>query len=259
MTQLHGIGVASARVVEYEQLDSTNSEALRLARAGERGPLWIVARAQSAGRGRQGRRWDSPRGNLHATLLLAQPRLAAHGGGLSLLTALAAHDAIGATAPALRTALALKWPNDVLCRGAKICGILIEAERVPNDVALAFGIGVNCGSFPSDTDFPATSLKAAGADVAPATLRAALARSMQERLAQLGDGEGFARLRAEWLDRAPGLGGRVSVRLGGRDIEGRFETLDPIGRLVLRRLDGGLELIVSGDVFPMHGVSADRL
>src|SRR5712671_1720715 len=114
---------ATAPIVRLDAVDSTNAEALRRARAGERGPLWIVARQQSAGRGRRGRAWISPPGNLHATLLLADP-------------------APAAAAPALAARRALKWPNDMLCAARKIAGILVEGEGTP--VTVAVGIGVNC-------------------------------------------------------------------------------------------------------------------
>src|SRR6266566_10111148 len=118
----------SAALVFLDLVDSTNAQALRLARAGERGPHWIVAKEQSAGRGRRGRAWISPGGNLYATLMLTDPAPATAAPQLGFVASLALHDAAVATAPALASRLALKWPNDLLCAGRKIAGILIEAR-----------------------------------------------------------------------------------------------------------------------------------
>src|SRR5579863_5587530 len=100
------------RVVVLDLVDSTNAEALRRASAGERGPLWIVATEQSAGRGRRGRAWTSPAGNLHATLMLTDPSPPAAAPQLGFVAGLALHDALAAAAPSLASLLALKWPND---------------------------------------------------------------------------------------------------------------------------------------------------
>src|SRR5215470_17355290 len=119
---------AGVGLIACESVGSTNVEALARARAGERGPLWITARAQTAGRGRRGRQWVSEPGNLYATLLLVDPAPAERAAELSFVAALATHDAIVACAPALGARLAFKWPNDLLLDGAKVAGILIEAE-----------------------------------------------------------------------------------------------------------------------------------
>src|SRR4051794_17030380 len=107
-------GLAGVRHITYQTLGSTNAEALALARAGERGPLWISAASQSDGRGRRGNSWQSPPGNLYATLLLSEPSLPAVAPQLSFVAGLAVHDAVSAKAPELAAALALKWPNDLL-------------------------------------------------------------------------------------------------------------------------------------------------
>ena len=149
--------LAGVRHMNYETLGSTNAEALALARAGERGPLWISARTQSAGRGRRGSHWVSPAGNLHATLLLSDPSPAALAPQLSFVAALAVHDAIAACAPQLGPDLKVKWPNDLLVEKAKVAGILIEGESEPT-FAVAIGIGVNCVAHPDNADYPAADL-----------------------------------------------------------------------------------------------------
>lgn len=244
---------SGARVVTLDTVGSTNAEALARARAGERGPLWIVARRQTAGRGRRGRRWISEPGNLYASLLLVDPAPASRAAELSLLAALAVHDALIARAPALGPRLKLKWPNDVLCGGAKLAGILLEGEGGAAFVlTVVIGIGVNCAHHPHDTRYPATDLAEAGVLLAPEALAQTLSATMAQRLAQWDRGAGFAAVRADWLVRAAGVGEPARVHLPERDVDGVVETLDETGSLVLRLADGRRERIAAGEMFPLH-------
>jgi len=236
---------AGVRLVSHELLVSTNSEALALARSGERGPLWVTAGRQSAGRGRRGRAWTSDPGNLFASLLLSAPAPAEHWPELSLVAALAIHDAIAEVAPDVRPRLAIKWPNDLLLGGAKFAGILTEGEGADTVVV---GIGVNCASHPSDTDYPATDLAAAGAAASVEAVFSELSAKMLGRLAQWNRGEHFATIRTDWLSRAAGLGGTIVVRVSDRELAGRFETIDEVGRLVLVEADGSSHALAAGDV-----------
>jgi BirA family transcriptional regulator, biotin operon repressor / biotin---[acetyl-CoA-carboxylase] ligase len=235
------------RLVAHEVLGSTNAEALKLARAGERGPLWIVAERQAAGRGRRGRVWVSERGNLFATLLLTAPAAPEHRPQLSLVAALALHDALAETAEALKPRIAIKWPNDLLLEQAKFAGILVEGEG-GEDGAVAIGIGVNCASHPLNADYPATDIATAGISVLPAMLMEPLSLKMVGRLAQWNGGEGFSTVRADWMARAAGIGEKVGVRLVDRELSGIFETLDDAGALVLRLPDGHAQTITAADV-----------
>ena len=245
---------AGVRLVSHELLTSTNAEALSLARAGEQGPLWITAGRQSAGRGRRGRTWISEPGNLFATLLLTDAAPVEHWPELSLVAALAIHDAVAEVAPAIRPQLAIKWPNDLLLAGAKFAGVLTESEGADGGV-VAVGIGVNCMSHPSDADYPATDLAAAGAKVTAAELFASLSVKMMGRLAQWNRGDHFATIRTDWLARAAGLGDAVRVRLPDDEFAGRFETIDDAGRLVLALADGSRETISAGDLVQLVGLA----
>jgi BirA family biotin operon repressor/biotin-[acetyl-CoA-carboxylase] ligase len=236
----------SVRVVAHETIGSTNADALERARAGEHGPLWITAKRQTAGRGRRGRTWVSEPGNLYATLLLTDAAPPERTAELSFVAALAVHDAIAGRIPGLGQRIMLKWPNDLLIDGCKFAGILIEGEGS----AVAVGIGVNCAHHPQDTAFPATDLAAAGVRASPDSVYAALAPAMIGRVVQWNRGAGFAVVRDEWLRRAYGLGKTVRVALPEGEREGRFETIDEAGRLVLRRADGAIETITAGDVLP---------
>lgn len=243
--------LAGVRHIAYETLGSTNAEALARARAGERGPLWVTTKSQSAGRGRRGSIWASPPGNLYATLLLSEPSAPEHAPQLSFVAALALHDAITECAPQLGPLLKVKWPNDLLLGGAKLAGILIEGESDPV-FSVAIGIGVNCATHPENTAYLATDLAANGALVTPAQLLALLPAAMLRRLDQWQRGQGFAAVRADWLKRAAGLGEDIRVRLPEREIAGRFQGLDDAGRLLVEQ-SGGVATVTAGDVFDLGG------
>jgi BirA family biotin operon repressor/biotin-[acetyl-CoA-carboxylase] ligase len=239
------------RLAAHDTLPSTNTEALALARRGESDPLWVTARQQTAGRGRRGNAWISTPGNLYATLLLCDPAAPENAAELSFVAALAVFDAIVDCAAPLREKLALKWPNDILCEGAKLAGILIESETIAARLAVASGIGVNCMHHPVETAYPATDLAKVGAAVAAEDLFFALSGAMARRLAQWQRGAGFQSIRIDWLERAAGIGGEMRVRLPNREFVGRAEALDEWGRLLLRLPDGTLQTITAGDVFPV--------
>jgi BirA family biotin operon repressor/biotin-[acetyl-CoA-carboxylase] ligase len=244
---------AGVRLVTHGEIDSTNAEALRLMRQGERGPLWIIAEQQSAGRGRRGRSWISVPGNLHASLLLTDPGPAEHWPQLSFVAALAVHDAVVECAADIRPMLGLKWPNDLLLAGAKFAGILIEGEGREEEGAVAIGIGVNCAAHPAQAVYPATDLTASGAPVSADALFACLSVKMPGRLAQWNSGNGFATIRADWLARAAGLGESIRVALPDRELEGRFEGLDETGCLMLTGPDGTKTVVATGDVISFGG------
>jgi len=232
---------------ELDEIDSTNEEARRLALAGERGPLWITAARQNAGRGRRGRAWVSPAGNLSATLLIAPGRPANECAQLSFAAALAASDVV----LSFGTEARVKWPNDVLVNGAKLAGILLEsASQSGADPAwLAVGIGINLKHHPSDTEFPATSLAAIG--LAAPEPREALLR-LAASFAKWYDiwrAQGFAPIRDAWLARAAGLGTRIRARLTNGETMGVFEGIDANGALLLRETQDRVRTIAAGEVF----------
>ncbi len=237
---------AGHRVREYASLDSTNSEALRLARGGERGLLWIVTREQTAGRGRRGREWVSGAGNLATSFLFAEAIAPSVAATLGFAASLAVCQACREIAPGVD--LAVKWPNDVLANGKKVSGILLESEAQGGELAIVTGFGINLGEAPDGLPFPATSLAKLGMPVAPDTAFGRLSDAFAEVLGIWQHGQGFAELRKLWLENAHGVGESVSIRIGERVTTGIFETLDPQGRLMLRTADGALQTVSAGDV-----------
>lgn len=232
-------------LIHQASVGSTNVEALRLSQ-GDR--VWIVADEQTSGRGRRGRNWSSPPGNLYASLRLVDAAPARHVAQLCFVAAVALADALDQAAPMSAAALSLKWPNDLLVEGAKTAGILVEGSHGPGGLVTVVGCGVNVASHPTDTPYPATALARRDAAVDAVGLFAALSDRFAVRLREWRRGSGFSVIRAAWLQRAAGLGAPIVVRLPDGDIAGRFDALDDEGRLILA--DGERSRAISaGEVF----------
>jgi len=240
---------AGYRLDCFTTLASTNDEAMSRIAAGDPGRLWIVAATQTRGRGRMGRVWFSPPGNLYASLLLVDAAPPAQQAEIGFVAGVALIDAlrdVAGPAPAIR----LKWPNDALCDGAKLSGLLLEGASLRNgQFACVVGIGVNCQSSPTDAPYPTASLRSIGA---ASSDRGALFAALSDRFAHWLEvwarGDNFAAIRAAWLDRAGGLGETARVTRHGEKLEGTFRGIDARGRMLLERLGGALETIEAGDV-----------
>ncbi len=215
---------------------STNDDLAALARDGAAEGTWLRSERQTGGKGRQGRAWQSPPGNLYASTLVRLRSGDLPAPSLALVAAIALHDALAT----LTQQAMIKWPNDLLIGGAKVAGILLE--RV--DDAVIAGFGVNIAHHPETLDRPVTSLAACGAAITPAELLDQLAARFAHWLAVWRDGEAD-KLRATWLDAAHPVGTALSTHHG----EGSFEGLDRDGALRLRLADGTLHVIHAGDVF----------
>lgn len=225
-----------------EETDSTNAEAARRARD-PGGPLWILARRQTAARGRRGRDWISPAGNFAATLLMRPAGEPAAMALRSFVAALALAEALEALTGA-GPAIALKWPNDVLLNGGKVAGILLESAGAGGAVGhLAIGFGVNLIAAPlpdavePGATLPVSVLAETGVRVLPEVMLAHLAPAFA-RLEDQFNRYGFGPVRTAWLARAARLGQRVTARTTGETITGRFETLAGDGALVLATPEG---------------------
>lgn len=237
---------AGHRLASFDSIGSTNAEAMARLRAGERGPLWIAARAQTAGRGRRGRDWATPEGNLAASLLTMTDVPLWKAATLGFVAGLALDEALKLCAPGLP--VTLKWPNDVLVQDKKCAGILLESEPVDGRLAVAIGIGVNVVAAPQGLPVQATSLAALGQHVSAEYLFAALTDAWIAFEQIWENGRGLPEIRAQWLKRASGLGAPVSVQVGNDVRRGIFETLDEEGRLVLRASDNSKVTVTAGDV-----------
>lgn len=239
-------------LVALDSIGSTNAEAKRRVAAGAADGTFVWAREQTAGRGRHGRAWHSPRGNLYVSLILRPDCDAATAMQMGFVAAVALHTAIVQVAPTI-DGLSLKWPNDVLLGGRKLAGILLESAARADGALdwLVVGIGVNLAQRPSDGD-AATSLAEAGHGVSIEALLTALAATLGAWRARWVR-QGFAPVRQSWLAAAGGLGEPIEVHLAGRRLAGVFADLDPAGALVLDRPDGR-QAITAGEVFPAEAV-----
>jgi BirA family biotin operon repressor/biotin-[acetyl-CoA-carboxylase] ligase len=234
----------------YDQLASTNDEAKRLAEEGGREGLVVRAARQTAGRGRQGREWVSEEGNLFMSILLRPEVAMGQAATLPFVAAAALADTL---APKMDQTgrLTLKWPNDVLIDERKVSGILLESGGSRQGLWVVVGIGVNIATYPSETLYPATSLKEAGIDWTAESLTESYLRAFGN-LYQTWVGHGFSPIRKAWLRRAARLGQEITVARGGERVTGIFEDVDETGALRLRLSGGREQIITAGDVFLGH-------
>jgi BirA family transcriptional regulator, biotin operon repressor / biotin---[acetyl-CoA-carboxylase] ligase len=255
------------RVFSYGEIGSTSTEAARAATSGDVGEVWFASLRQTAGRGRRGRAWETASGNLAASLMIVpdcDPAVAATLGfvaGVSLNRALAAvlpsgtvkTGIDGADGPGHR--IALNWPNDVLADGAKLAGILLEAQKRPDGRhAVVVGMGVNVQHAPSGLPYPATSLRELGIAVTAESLFTVLSDAWVWTYELWDYGRGIAEILRLWRSAAAGIGAEVAVSQDGGVVRGIFESIDDTGRLIVRANDNSRIAITAGDVH--FGVTA---
>jgi BirA family biotin operon repressor/biotin-[acetyl-CoA-carboxylase] ligase len=212
---------------------STNDDVAALAREGAPEGIWLRAERQTAGKGRQGRAWQSPHGNLHASTLVRLRPDDPPAPTLALVAAVALHEVVKGHGANAR----IKWPNDLLVEGAKLAGILLERKGE----AVIIGFGVNLAYHPQDLDRPATSLHP---PVAPDLFLERLVAAFGAWLGRWRV-EGLAPVRGAWLAAAHPVGTPLVTHEGG----GTFDGLDESGALRLRSADGAVRVIHAGDVF----------
>lgn len=240
------------QLADFESLDSTNEQARRLATDGAPDGTVIWARSQTAGRGRQGREWQSPEGNLYCSIVIRPEMPAADAAQLSFVTVLALGHAISGLLPD-SVEMHYKWPNDLLLDGRKAAGILLESSGVAGGKLdwLVVGAGLNVETHPGATEggYPATSLREAGAG--PVAVRDMLTRYIGgfAHWRARWQNEGIAAVREAWLEHAARLGEDITVRLPGDRLQGRFTGLNDAGALLLDMPDGSRRTITAGDVF----------
>ncbi|MBM08598.1 MAG: biotin--[acetyl-CoA-carboxylase] ligase [Magnetovibrio sp.] len=239
-------------LIALESVTSTNDEAKLLARKGELkvpdGTL-VWAREQTKGRGRFGRSWSSPTGNLYTSLILRPDIPLFKMAELSFVAALAVYDALGSLGEPGHQ-VHLKWPNDILLNEKKVAGILLETEGSDKNKKtdwVVLGMGMNVGGHPDDTSYPATSLRFEQWATTVEQVLEAYARSFLSWTNRWLD-EGFEPIRKDWLWRCKGKGEQIEVQVGPKVFSGIFRDLDKNGSLML---DSGDKVrhISAGDVF----------
>lgn len=253
-------------VVHVAQTGSTNADLIALAQTGAAEGVWLRADRQTGGRGRLGRAWASPVGNLYASTVVRVRAADPAAATLALVAAVALEEVVsvylcsgaGRSPESQRDAhvtqgsglrrsagISVKWPNDLLVKGAKLSGILLERASD----AVVVGFGVNLAAHPDLSDRPTTSLSAHGVDVAPAAFLDTLADAFARWLSRWR-GEGLGPIRTRWIEVAHPVGTALSARQpDGTVIEGLFDGLDRDGALMLRLADGSRHVMHAGDVF----------
>jgi len=238
-----GEGAVLTRVVAVAETGSTNADLLALAPTGAEEGLWLRADRQLAGRGRQGRGWESPPGNFYASTLVRLRSGDPPAPTLALVAAVALEEAVRAVVP--RAEPRLKWPNDLLIGGAKLSGILLERA----DDAVVVGVGVNLAHHPRFPGRATTSLAEHGAAITLEAFGVRLADLFAAWLFGWRQ-DGVAPVAARWSERAHPPGTRLAANLpDGEVVEGSFVRLAPDGALVLALADGTERAIHAGDVF----------
>ena len=236
----------------HHQLESTNSFALELGKKNQIHHNHIIlAKKQTAGKGRYGRVWESGEGNLYFSLFLKpQNKSAAEIANLSFVSAAAMQAAIGEFSPQKNLKILGKWPNDILINDRKTAGILLESDAHQNQINfVVIGIGVNLIDHPDNTIFPATSLSNEGfGTILPEDLLSKFLEKF-ENLYKNWQDFGFKPIRNLWLQNAYNLNKEISVNLANQKVQGIFKDLDESGNLVLEMHNGEIKMISSGEIF----------
>lgn len=236
------------RLAPYKTLDSTNTEALRLAEENPDGDLWIWAREQTAGKGRLDRSWQSLQGNLSASLLLFPSCEPSAIPQLGFVMGNAIHDAVSdLLPPACLMKPYLKWPNDLLLNAGKTAGILLESRGT----AVVIGVGLNIAASPRETGQPTASLADSGVSATPETALSGIADHFAKWRMIWKNGAGFDATRSAWLDRSLPVGSRICVHIGPEKLKGTFAGLHKTGALLLETDKGEQKCITAGDVFQL--------
>jgi BirA family transcriptional regulator, biotin operon repressor / biotin---[acetyl-CoA-carboxylase] ligase len=247
-------------ILRYDSLPSTNTEAARAARYGVPEGLCVIAREQTAGRGRRERVWISPMdAGLYFSILLRPGFEQKLWPMLTLMASIAVHDAL-LKACSLRADI--KWPNDIYAGGRKLCGILAEAVESDAGRAVIIGIGINLNdrAFPEELKTIATSVEAeAGETVEREPLIEALVQALVQKYEALQRPDGFASMLCEWTERSSyALGKRVRVEMADEIIEGVTRGLEPDGALRVETVAGEIKLVRAGDVWALRQTKESR-
>lgn len=237
-------------ISKFDQVESTNDEVKKIISSDYSQDVLVISESQTRGRGRRGRRWYSPPGNLYFSFSKTPPINPALLGQISLVMGIAVHRVMSKIikSPAQ---IALKWPNDILVNKMKLGGILVETEQFPSqeNVTCIIGIGINLLSSPEMVMFPSCSVRDFS-DTIPEKEQLAVDISAEfDRCYDVWINNGFEKLRNEWLLVSYGLGKPVSARAeNGFEVYGRFLTLSLDGSVVICDDDGNEYLVRSSEI-----------
>ncbi|WCR57272.1 MAG: Bifunctional ligase/repressor BirA [Rickettsia asembonensis] len=257
MTTTKKMNIGKFKLIVFDEIDSTSSEAMRTAKMGIVDSNYaVLAKSQTKARGRSGKNWQSRIGNLHVSLLIKPNKELELLPQLSFVAALAVYDCMssrssptGSSKPTTNDAVSyfldpvrglrddivqLKWPNDVLVNGRKIAGILLESVKVENNYYLIIGIGINITYHPDNIDQPTTSL--ISENLPPIEPQALLEKLIEnfEKYYQIWHNNGFSFIRKKWLEHAYKLHKNISIKYQNDIVTGLFKDIDSTGRIILQ-------------------------
>ena len=242
-------GAISWRLEVHESLPSTSDLVAKLATDGDPEGLAALAREQTAGRGSRGRAWQSPVGNLHLSVLLRPSGPIADAGHWALLAGIALVEALSAFVPDhASTTLTLKWPNDVLLRGCKLAGILMDSATRPGGRLdwLVVGLGANLATAPSVPGRTTASLDELTTPPPPERVAEALLARLDYWVG-VARRDGFGPVDSAWIARAHAVGSALRVTREGKAIDGSFAGLGEDGSLLLATA-GKIQAFSTGEV-----------
>lgn len=241
-------------LIIFDEIDSTNSEGLRMAKSESPGDVVILAKRQTVGRGQKGNLWESLPGNLHATILLKITATSNPISNLSFVMANAVYETIAELCNTqeiqepLRK-IELKWPNDVLIEGKKVAGILLESITISGKKYVVIGIGVNVQHYPAYLNLPITSLKNEGINLAnPDKFLNILMNKFNKLYLSWQYEGGFEQTRNDWLKRAYNLNNIVTIDNGLQRISGIFKSIEKDGSIILELASGQICNFAAGKV-----------
>lgn len=239
--------VEDFHLLSYQEIDSTNEEAKRLAVGGASHGAFIWGKQQTSGKGRSGREWVSKQGNLFVSVLLCPDVSLKHYQEVSFVAALAVKEMLEPIV-GRDYELSLKWPNDVMLDGKKVAGILLESVKIDNKDWLIVGVGLNVDSFPKDVRYPATCLTQAGVQIISAKI--ALSRFIHHFVGRydMWMKEGFAPVRDAWCESGYRFGKPVSMQSGDERIDGIFVDISAEGTMMVETAKGDMREIQAGEM-----------
>ena len=241
-----------ARFEIFDSLPSTQSLALQRLRAGDGEAGWILAREQTKGVGQHGRSWVGQKGNFMASRYEVMDLDVRHAPQLSFVTALAVYEMLRPLVPDTDAAMRIKWPNDILHKGRKLCGILVQTEAVEGEgrLGVVIGVGLNVRMAPILEGYPTVALREIGAEAGRIDPEALLYKlnGHLDGVIDLWRRKAFADIARAWFKRAYGADRRVTAPSEGQPVSGRIIGLDGFGALRIEGEDGQVRTISGGEV-----------
>lgn len=242
------LSILGSEIYYYSLIDSTNNAAKKIAQEGAPEGTLVIAERQNKGRGRIERQWQSPLGGIWLSVILRPHLLPQDAPKLTIMTAVAVAEAIRSE---IEIEADIKWPNDILIHGKKVCGILTEMSAeldAVNYVVIGVGINANNDSFSEELKDIAVSLKEVkGQKINRLNLLCAVLSKLEDYY-EKAETEGFYEILERWKSLCVNLGKKVNIKSINGSFEGTAVDIDEFGALLVKKQDGDIARVLSGDV-----------